>query len=718
MRFIRDFHVPKPNVTLRRDARIGDTGLPPQCMHAFDRCFRTASLRLAGPLAVLALVCAPAAQAQFKVSSTFRNNTEPGWSITGTNNTGTNDSGILTGGYGAIPNNVNDANGSGWLRLSTALGNQQGRGLYTGGSFSSTQGVTVEFDYVNWGGNGADGTAFFLYDASADMSGALPGGALGYCWGNGAYLGIGLDEFGNFSGSQPGVSGGCPANSSSPGGQADRLVLRGPTSDNNRWLAGASIAGGIDSPGATTRPTSNHLMVALIPNSPAAGYTVTVSQGPNASAMTVLLNEVNFNYVAPANLRMGFAASTGGVNNIHEIRNVLASVPADVGIVKTVSAPRIRRGQPVTYTLVVSNNDINSRVAGNQAPTIPGTDAADITDTFPTQVTGVSWTCAASAGSTCPAATGTGNIAVTGGYSMLPGGTLTFTVTGTVASNATCNGTVANTATVAFSASDRFGDINGNNNSSSANFAVDCVNLSVDKTATPASFTAGGTGTYNIAVANAGNIATVGQITVTDALPAGLTVANGAVVLSGANAANWACTAASNVLTCQSSTAIANGASSTFGFAVNVDFNATGPLINTARVAGGGDPNCTLAAPCPDSTPTSTPVVRPSVSLRINKSDGSGTYTPGGNASYVLTACNPNGPDPANGATITDNLPAGVTLSGPWTCAGSGAPVGACPASGGAAGGNAVNVASVVLPVGGCVSVTVPVLFSSNPASY
>lgn len=688
-------------------------------MHLLDRSLRSAASRCAIPLAALALLCAPAAQAQFKVSSTFRNSSETGWTITGTNNTGTNDSGILTGGYGAIPNNVNDANGSGWLRLSTALNNQQGLALYTGGSFPSSQGVTVEFDYVNWGGNGADGTAFFLYDATGTMAGALPGGALGYCFGNGAYLGIGLDEFGNFSGSQPGVAGGCPANSSSPGSQADRLVLRGPTSDNNRWLAGAAVGGGgIDSPGATARPASNHLMVALIPNAPQPGYTVTVSQGPSGGAQTVLLSNINFDYAAPANLRMGYAASTGGLNNIHEIRNVLASVPADVGIAKTVSAARIRRGQPVTYTLTISNNDINSVVAGNQAPTIPGTDAADIADAFPAQVAAVSWTCAASAGSTCPAASGTGDIAIAGGYSLLPGGTLTFTATGTVASNAACNGNVANTATVAFSATDRFGDINANNNSASANFAVDCVNLSVDKTATPASFTAGGTGTYAIAVANGGNVASVGQITATDALPAGLSVADGAVALTGPNAAAWSCTAASNTLTCLSATAIAAGASSSFSFAVNIAFAATGPLVNTARVAGGGDPNCTVAAPCPDSTPTSTPVVRPSVSLRIGKSDSSPSYTPGGSASYVLTACNQSGPDPANGATITDTLPAGVTLSAPWTCAGSGATPGACPASGGAAGGTTVSVTGVVLPVGGCVSVTVPVSFSSDPASY
>jgi uncharacterized repeat protein (TIGR01451 family) len=665
-----------------------------------------------------AALCMSSAQAQFKVTSTFRNNTETGWTITGTNNVGINDSGILTGGYGAIPNNVNDANGSGWLRLSTNSNNQQGLALYTGGSFPSSQGVIVEFDYVNWGGNGADGTTFFLYDATGTMVGAQPGGSLGYCGGNGGYLGIGLDEFGNFSGSQPGVVGGCPANSSSPGSQADRVVLRGPLSDNNRWLASGAVSGGIDTPSVTARPTGDRLRVALLPNTPSPGYTVTVSLGLDGTTPTVLLNNVNFPYTAPADLRMGYAGSTGGLNNIHEVRNFIASVPANVGITKTVSAPRVRRGQPVTYTVVVSNLDINPVVAGNQAPTIPGTDAPDIADTLPAQVTGATWTCAASAGSTCPAASGTGNLAFTGGYSLAPGGTLTFTVTGNLANNAVCNATVPNTATVDFSAADRFGDIDPTNNSASVNFAVDCINLAVDKTTPQTQFTAGSTGTYNIAVSNSGTLATIGQLTVTDTLPAGLNVPDGTVALSGANAADWACTAASNTLTCISNTAIAAAASSTFGFTVNIDFAASGNMVNTARVGGGGDANCPIATPCPDPTPPSTPVVRPSVSLRISKSDVPATYTPGGSTTYVITACNQTGPDVANGATITDTLPPGVTLSGPWSCAGSGATLGTCPAGGGVAGGNAVSVTGVVLPVGGCVSVNVPVNFSSNPADY
>ena len=70
----------------------------------------------------------------------------------------------------------------------------------------------------------------------------------------------------------------------------------------------------------------------------------------------------------------------------------------------------------------------------------------------------------------------------------------------------------------------------------------------------------------------------------------------------------------------------------------------------------------------------------------------------------------------ANGATVSDPLPNGVTLSGPWTCSGTGG--GTCAASGGAAGGNSVQLTGVVLPVGACINVQVPVIFNSNPGAY
>lgn len=101
--------------------------------------------------------------------------------------------------------------------------------------------------------------------------------------------------------------------------------------------------------------------------------------------------------------------------------------------------------------------------------------------------------------------------------------------------------------------------------------------------------------------------------------------------------------------------------------------------------------------------------------LSITKSDGAGTYTPGGTATYTLVVRN-EGPDAVSNALVNDTLPNGITLRGVWTCsASSGSSCAA--ASGGAVGSAAVNVA-VNLINGGQATISVPVSFSSNPGAY
>lgn len=102
--------------------------------------------------------------------------------------------------------------------------------------------------------------------------------------------------------------------------------------------------------------------------------------------------------------------------------------------------------------------------------------------------------------------------------------------------------------------------------------------------------------------------------------------------------------------------------------------------------------------------------------LSISKSDGSATYSPGGSATYAITVSNA-GPAAVTGATVSDTLPNGVTLSGPWTCAVT-LGIGTCSAaSGGAAGNQAVNL-TVDLDAGGQATINVPVTFSANSAAY
>ena len=106
----------------------------------------------------------------------------------------------------------------------------------------------------------------------------------------------------------------------------------------------------------------------------------------------------------------------------------------------------------------------------------------------------------------------------------------------------------------------------------------------------------------------------------------------------------------------------------------------------------------------------------PTADLSITKNDGADTYVPGGSATYEIVVSNA-GPNGAPGVVMTDNLPSGVTLGGPWSCeitAGGGS---CASASGGAAGDGVVTV-TVDLDADGEATITVPVVFSADPADY
>jgi len=136
-------------------------------------------------------------------------------------------------------------------------------------------------------------------------------------------------------------------------------------------------------------------------------------------------------------------------------------------------------------------------------------------------------------------------------------------------------------------------------------------------------------------------------------------------------------------------------------------------------ISSGTGTSFALTAPAASSTAvaitcsvTNTRALRSDVS--VTKSDNQATYTPGAGSTFVITVSNA-GPDAASGVAVSDTLPAGMRLSGPWTCTASGG--GSCPASGGAAGDAAVNL-SVNVDAAGTATITVPVAYSADPATY
>ena len=104
---------------------------------------------------------------------------------------------------------------------------------------------------------------------------------------------------------------------------------------------------------------------------------------------------------------------------------------ADLSITKTDGRTSTTPGMPNTYTIVASNAGPSDAVG------------VTVTDTLPSAILGATWTCAGAGGGAC-SASGTGGINDT--VDLPAGGSVTYTLTGTV--DAAAAGTLANTATV------------------------------------------------------------------------------------------------------------------------------------------------------------------------------------------------------------------------------------------------------------------------------
>lgn len=186
-------------------------------------------------------------------------------------------------------------------------------------------------------------------------------------------------------------------------------------------------------------------------------------------------------------------------------------------------------------------------------------------------------------------------------------------------------------------------------------------------------------------VSNVGNNGSTAPALTTPGLSYDLAETAGTGTLLSSYTTTWACTD-------QNGTAISSGSGATFSL--------------TAPAAGANPVSITCRI-------TNSRAFRSDVS--VTKSDGSGTYTPGGSASYVITVSNA-GPDAVSGVVVNDTLPNGARLSAPWTCVATGAGS-SCPANGGAAGDAAISL-SVSLDATGTATITVPVSFNADPAAY
>jgi len=156
---------------------------------------------------------------------------------------------------------------------------------------------------------------------------------------------------------------------------------------------------------------------------------------------------------------------------------------------------------------------------------------------------------------------------------------------------------------------------------------------------------------YSIVVQNVGPGSTIGTVTITDVLPAGLTPTND----NNGTINGWNVSFAGQTVTATRNGVLASGNSyPTLPILVAVAANAPPSVTNTATVSGGGETNTSNDS---DDDPTTIIQV---ADLTIDKSHV-GDFTQGDpDETYSILVQNV-GPGPTSGAvTVTDNLPAGL----------------------------------------------------------
>jgi uncharacterized repeat protein (TIGR01451 family) len=318
----------------------------------------------------------------------------------------------------------------------------------------------------------------------------------------------------------------------------------------------------------------------------------------------------------------------GGQNNAATSScgaEVLTAVAPALSITKTADAANVSAGDPIGFTVSVTNNGqgtANNTTINDPLPGGPG----------------VSW-------SISPAYSGPGTCSVTGAAptqtlgcslgALAPGASASVHVTSST-TRASCK-VYNNSATVAAS-----------NNApvppATASTTVGCSNLSITKTADASSVSAGQNIGFTITVNNAGP-GTAKSVTLSDALPTGPGIS------WSISPANGACNIANNTLSCAFGDLV-SGASASVHVTSGTAFASCGTYPNTASAEATNNPTVQASA--------STSVQCPG--LQITKTADAQSVSAGDPIGFTIKVSN-TGAGTATGVTLDDPLPAGAGVS-------------------------------------------------------
>ncbi len=242
---------------------------------------------------------------------------------------------------GITPGYVN-----GKMRL-TDLGTHQASAITKDFQFPSSGNIIItEFTYYSYGGSGADGIGFVLYDSEVGASPwvGVTGGSLGYAQGSnvytacqpngcpgfeGGWLGLGLDEYGNYSNPNEGRTG----TGTNSGFHADAASIRGKGNSADGYMSGytylagtGTMATSLDRPSPNTAPMPGDKYRMTVDARDSAHLYISLERmiGGVGTYQTIInqFDAIASQGASPDFVRLALTGSTGGSTNIHEIDNM------------------------------------------------------------------------------------------------------------------------------------------------------------------------------------------------------------------------------------------------------------------------------------------------------------------------------------------------------------------------------------------------------------
>ncbi|MGH4028611.1 lectin-like domain-containing protein [Actinomycetota bacterium Odt1-20B] len=287
----------------------------------------------------------------------------------------------------ACPGGTPDRDGHGALRLTSNDLNQNGF-VVSRNPFPADRGLELTLDYASYdskGGPGADGIAVMLLDGGVPLpkgAGAY-GAGLGYNGIKGGYLGVGIDNYGNFLKNQDGFPGQAKR-------KANSVTVRGTTEQSNQVVDTYPSDRSLDAPKAKDRNSAVRSVRVRL--STAGRLSVAVDfhdkQGFQNKIDNFDLNNVPGQPKLPKNLRFGLAASTGASVEYHDVWNLRAATLPD-RLTSTVDpAGPITADRRTSFDLKAGNDPAAGPTDG------PRTSRAEFPQGItPTDASGDGWKC-------------------------------------------------------------------------------------------------------------------------------------------------------------------------------------------------------------------------------------------------------------------------------------------------------------------------------------